>query len=153
MLMADPAAALAETRRVLRQGGRLSFSVWAAPDHNPWATVSGTAMVQHGHVPPPEPGAPGIFGLTDPEHIRALVRAAGFDQPRIEEVPLEWRFDDFEDYWKFVSDLAGAIALAIERLSEEEREPVRDTMREAAAPFASNGGYVMPGLCLNVVAG
>ena len=29
MLMADPAAALAETRRVLRDGGRLAFSVWA----------------------------------------------------------------------------------------------------------------------------
>ena len=31
MLMADPAAALAETRRVLRDGGRLSFAVWVGP--------------------------------------------------------------------------------------------------------------------------
>jgi ubiquinone/menaquinone biosynthesis C-methylase UbiE len=28
MLMSDPATALAETRRVLRDGGRLSLSVW-----------------------------------------------------------------------------------------------------------------------------
>jgi len=30
MLMIDPAAAFAETRRVLRPGRRLAFSVWAA---------------------------------------------------------------------------------------------------------------------------
>jgi ubiquinone/menaquinone biosynthesis C-methylase UbiE len=35
MLMIDPAAAFAETRRVLRPGGRLAFSVWGAPARNP----------------------------------------------------------------------------------------------------------------------
>ena len=39
MLMADPAAALRETRRVLRDRGRLAFSVWADPKRNPWASI------------------------------------------------------------------------------------------------------------------
>ena len=41
MLMADPALAFAETRRVLRDGGRLAFAVWAAPDRNLWAAIPG----------------------------------------------------------------------------------------------------------------
>src|SRR5438876_7032262 len=39
MLMADPSAALAETRRVLRRGGRLSCAVFAGPEQNPWAAL------------------------------------------------------------------------------------------------------------------
>ena len=35
MLMIDPAKAFAETRRVLRPGGRLAFSVWAERERNP----------------------------------------------------------------------------------------------------------------------
>ena len=41
MLMADPAAALAETRRVLRPGGRLALAVWDALERNPWALAPG----------------------------------------------------------------------------------------------------------------
>src|SRR3954451_3505508 len=41
MLMPNPAAALAETRRVLRPGGRLAFAVWANGELNPWASLAG----------------------------------------------------------------------------------------------------------------
>ena len=82
MLMADPAAALAETRRVLRDGGRLSFAVWGAPDQNLWAAIPGMTMVERGQLPPPEPGAPGIFAMGDPGRISELVTGAGFAEPR-----------------------------------------------------------------------
>ena len=113
MLMADPAAALAETRRVLKPGGRLSFAVVGAPDRNPWAAVPGRVLVELGHAPPPEPGAPGIFAMADEARIRELVTGAGFDPPRIEEVEVVWSFADDEELWRFVTELAGGIALVI----------------------------------------
>ena len=58
MLMPDPAAALAETRRVLRSCGRLAFSVWSSGAHNPWISVAARILVAHGHMPPAEPGEP-----------------------------------------------------------------------------------------------
>ena len=81
MLMADPAAALSETNRVLRDGGTLGFAVWQAPDRNAWAAVPGMILVQRGHMPPPEPGAPGMFALGDSDRIRELVTGAGFGDP------------------------------------------------------------------------
>src|SRR3954471_2022918 len=73
MLMADPAAALRETRRVLRDGGTLAFAVWQTPDRNPWAALPGMILVQRGHMPPPEPGAPGIFAMGEADRVRDLV--------------------------------------------------------------------------------
>src|SRR5918992_6319221 len=57
MLMIDPAAAFAETRRVLRSGGRLAFSVWANRERNPALSLVGRVLESRGHIPPPEPGA------------------------------------------------------------------------------------------------
>src|SRR5215218_171856 len=55
MLMINPAAALSESRRVLRPGGRLAFSVWAARERNPALSLVGRVLVELGHTPPPDP--------------------------------------------------------------------------------------------------
>jgi SAM-dependent methyltransferase len=76
MLMADPAAALSETRRVLRPGGRLAMSVWGAPERNPWAAIGGRILVERGHMPLPEPGEPGVFSMAS-EYERWVTEVGG----------------------------------------------------------------------------
>lgn len=66
--------------------------------------------------PRPEPGQPGIFALSDPERIRALVTAAGFDEPVIEEMPVTLEYDGFDHYWDFVQTPAGAVASVLAAL-------------------------------------
>jgi ubiquinone/menaquinone biosynthesis C-methylase UbiE len=144
MLMADPAAALAETRRVLRDGGRLAFAVWTAPEENPWASIPGRVLVERGHLPPPEPGMPGIFAMADAEKIRDLVTGAGFGEPEIERVEIEWPYADVDDHWNFTMKLAGPLADKIRTLDEDEREAVRDEIRSRIKPLIAAGG--VPGL-------
>ena len=117
MLVADPAAALSETRRVLRPGGRLSMSVWGAPERNPWASIGGRILVERGLLPPPEPGAPGVFSMANEERTRALLGDAGFTDVHTDEVPIRFAFSDVDDYERWVSDLSGSFATVLRGLA------------------------------------
>jgi len=152
MLMADPARALAETRRVLRAGGRLSFSVWGAAERNPWASVPARALMEHTGAPAPKPHDPGIFAMADPGRVRALVGHAGFGEPRLQEVGVSWRFADFEGYWRYVTDLVGGIALVLQGLPDADREAVRSMVERGVAEFRTDGGLALPGVVLNAAA-
>jgi ubiquinone/menaquinone biosynthesis C-methylase UbiE len=153
MLMADPAAAMAETRRVLRRGGPLAFAVWGTPDRNPWAAVPGMTLMQRGHMPPPEPGAPGIFALGEPERIRDLVGEAGFAQPvQIEELAVEFRWADFDDLWDTLLRITGPLSRVITALPDDEREATRKAMEENVAQFlGEDGTYRAPGASWGVL--
>jgi SAM-dependent methyltransferase len=152
MLMADPAAALAETRRVLRPRGRLALSVWGAPERNPWASIGGMILVERGHIPPPEPDVPGVFSMASEERIRALLDGGGFGSVRTEEVPVRFAFRDLDDYEQWVIDVAGLFAMVLRELAEDEREVLRARLKEAFVPFATDSGYELPGVALCAVA-
>ena len=144
MLMADSAAALRETRRVLRDGGPLAFAVWQTPDRNPWAALPGMTLVQRGHMPPPEPGAPGIFAMGEPDRIRELVTGAGFDEPELEEIAFDFRFADSDDLWDMLVRIAGPIARVINALPDDERQATRAAIMENVAPYRNEDGSYTP---------
>jgi SAM-dependent methyltransferase len=151
MLMADPGLALRETRRVLRDGGRLSFAVWGPPDRNPWAALPVMEMVSRGHVPPPEPGAPGMFAMGDPARITELVLGAGFAEPEIEQFEFTWEYDGADGHWALVTELSAPLSAALGELSDDERESVRLAVREKIEPLIVEHGGV-PALCHLVLA-
>jgi SAM-dependent methyltransferase len=151
MLMADPAAALRETRRVLRDGGTLAFAVWQTPDRNLWAAVPGMTLVQRGHMPPPEPGAPGIFAMGEESRVRELVTGAGFDDPRVEELTFEWRYAA-EDVWDTLTRIAGPLARVIRALPEDEQRETRAAVEANMEQFRQGDDLVVPAACWGVVA-
>jgi len=152
MLMADPAAALRESHRVLKSGGRICFSVFSTAEKNPWAALPARALIEKGLMEAPKSGSPGILSLADRERVRQLVCDAGFDEPVIEEVPITWRHADFDRYWEFITQVAGAIAAILEALPPEGLEVARKSIEEAVAPFREGQEISFPGVTLNVAA-
>jgi ubiquinone/menaquinone biosynthesis C-methylase UbiE len=152
MLMGDPGRALRETRRVIRGGGRLVFSVFGGPERNPWMTLARGVMVERGHLSPLDPTEPGLFSLKDPDRIQALLNEAGFAHTEADEMEIGFRFDGGDSLWTYVSELQGPIALAIAKLDVKERQVVRAAIKEGYASFRRNGAYEVPGLVLNVFA-
>jgi SAM-dependent methyltransferase len=153
MLMPDPAAAFAETRRVLRPGGRVALAVWGALERNPWIAIVGISLGQRGHIPPPEPPpAPGPFSMANPERVESLLRDAGFSVVRTEELEGRFAFADADEYLGLIADTAGPIALALRGLEEADRAAVRADVEDSLRRFAADGGYELPCAALCAVA-
>jgi SAM-dependent methyltransferase len=152
MLMGDPAAALRETRRVLRPGGRVVCAVFAGPEQNQWAALPARVLRKRGHMPDTGPNAPGILALASHERLRHLFSQARFGEPMIEEVSFSFDFAGADDYWGFMTEAAGAIAVVLNRLDAVEREQVRDELTEGLASFGRSGRIVIPATSLVVSA-
>jgi ubiquinone/menaquinone biosynthesis C-methylase UbiE len=153
MLMPDPAAALAESRRVLRPGGRLALAVMGGPAQNPWAASVAMSIAGLGLIPPIDPKASGgLFSLSEPDRLRELLARAGFDDVRVEDMEFHLRFSDFEDYWSFCREFAGAVAILLRSFTDEERAAVRAATERATEGFRTGQGYDLPGLSVNALA-
>ena len=142
MLMADPAAALQETRRVLRPGGRVALAAWDRPDLNRWASELGRALVVRGLTPPPEPDAPGMFAFSPEGRIEGLLEAAGFSDIAVEGLALEYRFDDFEHYWGAMVDLNRPLGDAVATMDDDVLEELRTAVRDAFANETTADGAI-----------
>ena len=153
MLMADPAAALAETRRVLRPDGRLALAVWGTLEQNPFFAIAGISLGKRGHIPPPEPPpAPGAFSMASPERTTELLHDAGFVEVRTERVPVRFRVPDVDGYVDLLADTAGPLGLVLRGLPAAARAEVRAEIEDSLGRFAAADGYELPGVALCAVA-
>jgi hypothetical protein len=148
MLVPDRAAALRETRRVLRAGGRLAFATWAEASRNPWATAFGPSLVEHGLIEPPKPGEPGQFALGDEETIEAALREAEFEHVSVREVAVEARFWGWDDYVEHHTTMSTMLREALARVDADTRAEIEAAARERIEPYLRDGVYVLPGVSL-----
>ncbi len=148
MLMLDPQAALEETRRVLRPGGRVVLAVWGPPPSNPFFTAAVGPLVGAGQLPAPDPDGPGVFRLADAAGLRDRLGRAGFDEIRVEEVALRTAPTDVDAYLEFIGDTAGPIGLTIQGLSADDRAALARSVRDLLEPYAAADGFEIPALAL-----
>jgi len=152
MLMANPADALSETRRVLRTSGRVALAVWCSAERNPWISIAGRLLVERGHVPAPEPGAPGMFTMANEERTRQLLEAAGFSDVRMEEVPVGFTYRGLDEYVRRARDTGAVFSRVFAEADDDERAEMEAELESRFAPFAVSGGYEFPGVALAVAA-
>ena len=154
MFALDLAAALRETRRVLRPGGRLALAAWAEPQRNPFAAIPRRTLVEAGLVDGFEMVAgPTMFDLADPDALRERLEDAGFSDPVVEEVPLAIPYDDVEDFIATTCDLSPAFADVYAPLNERQRADLVARLTAATAPFAtSDGSLSLPAVALAATA-
>jgi SAM-dependent methyltransferase len=146
MLLADPATALGEARRVLRPGGRIALSAWTDPEDNPWASVAQQEIVAAGAVPPPDPDEPEMFAFRDAASIRELLEGAGFTDIVVAQLDLVWHYDSLDDWWDTQLDISTTLAAGVGKLSPAARDDLRDAIDARLTDHVNEDGSIdLPG--------
>jgi SAM-dependent methyltransferase len=134
---ADLDAALAEAARVTRPGGQVAICDWSRQTGSELHSVLGAL---HGLMPPPPPGAApgGPELLSQPGALESMLRRAGLEPARDEEVAVPFAAPDQPTLLRALL-CAGPMVPLIEHAGEDA---VRRTIVAASEPFRrSDGSY------------
>jgi SAM-dependent methyltransferase len=143
MLLADPEAALRETRRVLKSGGRVALAVWDVPEHNPWATVFRAAAEEVGISTPPAPNQSGPFALSAPGALDELLETAGFDDVEVDGLDLAFEAESLDAWWDFVMQTSPSAVEAARGLAPAEHYKLRDAVDAGYAGYVRDDGSLL----------
>ncbi|MFM2354316.1 MAG: hypothetical protein RLZZ528_52 [Pseudomonadota bacterium] len=143
---ADPVCALSEARRVARPGGLVAIMTWGNPEGMQAAAIVGALRPL---LPPPPPGAPGPFALSDPSRLREFAHSAGLTAEEIVDVDSPWRYPDEST----ALDGIGSSGVAARAAGLAGRAAVDAAHRAALAPFRqTDGSYLIGASCRFLVA-
>ena len=142
MLLADPAAALRETRRVLRPGGRVTLAAWAEPEANPWMSAIRGAAMELGFGEPPAPDEPGPFSFARPGHIEELLEETGFDEILVEPLDFTFRHESLDAYFDHQRTMSTNLRTLLARLGPAEHTRLRDAIDERQQQYVRADGSV-----------
>jgi SAM-dependent methyltransferase len=150
MLMADPRAALTDTRRVLRPGGQIALAVWDTIDVNPWAQLPALELRERGlGALPGDVFQPGPFALGSEEQVVSLLLEAGFTEPSVEPVEMTRHHADFDEFWEITLDLSRAVHDAVLSQPAEEAEAIKQSVADRFSDYrAADGSLAIPGRTL-----
>ncbi|MGH2555698.1 MAG: class I SAM-dependent methyltransferase [Actinomycetota bacterium] len=141
MFLPDVVGTLKRLRRFLKLGGRLAASVWG-PQPVVQFSAAFPVIVQELGLPPPPPGRPGAFALSDADRLAALVAEAGFRDVETGTVSVIFETDSSEEYTEFIRDVAPQLTTLLGGQPAAVQERVWGRVTDAYRPFQGTDGRV-----------
>jgi SAM-dependent methyltransferase len=140
MFFADPVAAFANVRSGLRPNARLAMLSWQPFQRNEWIMMFWESLLAGRDLSPPPPGAPGPFGLADPDHVHRILGDAGFTDIDLTALDApQWLGATVEDAWAFAS-AQGIVRGLTGELDADTKRACLDRLHDAVASHLTPDG-------------
>jgi SAM-dependent methyltransferase len=130
---ADPKAALGEAKRVAKPGAPVVIMTWGRPEGMEAASLVAALRPL---MPPPPPGAPGPFALSDETALRAFAEAAGLEPVELMDVDSPWVYADLATALRGL----GSSGVAARAAGNSSKEAVDAAHAAALARFVQGDG-------------
>lgn len=141
---ATPANALREAGRVASASGTVAVVTWGEPDGMEAAEIVASLKPL---LPPPPPGAPGPFALSDEARLRAFAMEGGLEALDVFDVESPWGYQDEDTALRGLRS-SGVACKAIE---QSGRDAVDAAHARALAPFRQHDGSFTIGATFRVL--
>lgn len=140
----EPDLALREAARVLRHGGRVAFTVWAAPDRSlAFGWVLG-AVQRLGDMSVPLPPGPPFFRFSDPAECEQALLNAGFAAPRVDGIEQHWLLRSPQQLFDHLLHGTVRTRALLEAQRADALQAIRADICSTAAAFGSGTGIDVP---------
>jgi SAM-dependent methyltransferase len=132
--------AIAEARRVLKQGGRYAFTVWGSPEqgHEFFKLVQG-AIQRHGTPNVPLPRAPPLLRFAELDECRRTLTAAGFSSPAARIIALTWQATTAGDILALIYKSIVRMPMILELQTDDARERIPRAIVQGAEAYRKAG--------------
>ena len=130
MFFPDMQLAANEMLRVLKPGGRLATSVWNVPEKNFWVTAMMGTINKNMELPPPVPGAPGMFRCAKPGLMKNVFENAGFKNITEKEVASRLNCGTVDMYWNMMTEIGAPIVAALSKADDALRQKIKKEVFE-----------------------
>lgn len=140
----EPEQAFREAFRVLRSGGRMAFTVWAAPKQGEGFGIVLGAITVHGVPDPSLPPAPPYFRFADAAETHRVFASAGFIASATRIVPQFWRHSTPDEVFAAFNEGAVRATAMLRAQPPDRQQAIRRIVRREVEQLGANGEYVIP---------
>lgn len=130
MFFPDMQLAANEMARVLKPGGKIATSVWNVAEKNFWVTAMMGTINKNMELPPPIPGAPGMFRCAQPGLVKGLFEKAGLKNITEKEVASKLNSGTVETYWNMMTEIGAPIVAALSKADDATRQKIKKEVFE-----------------------
>jgi SAM-dependent methyltransferase len=138
MFLPDLKVGLFNINRSLKVGGHLAASVWAAPAQDTLSDLTMKTVMKETNSPPPPPGTPGPFSLSDENSLKNSFLTSGFKALALEKISISFDFDSPVDFTAFILETSGPLLKMITNQTLERRGEIKKAVTEVAKSYADN---------------